>query len=101
MLLVIVARHGLHVHYMDVKTAFLYGGLEEEIYIGQPGGNIDDDGLVYRLQKSLYGLKQAPASSAKSSMRSLSFTALRNRHAIRQFISRQMGPRSVKKPVVP
>jgi ATP-binding cassette subfamily B (MDR/TAP) protein 1 len=45
-----------------VKTAFLYGVLEEEIYMLQPEGfaEIGNENLVYRLDKSLYGLKQAP-----------------------------------------
>ena len=47
---------------VDVKTAFLYGELEEEIYMEQPEGYIKpgDEDKVCRLRKSLYGLKQAP-----------------------------------------
>jgi len=45
---------------MDVKTAFLYSDLDEEIYMDQPDGYIDNQELVCRLRKSLYGLKQAP-----------------------------------------
>nr|GEU54044.1 putative RNA-directed DNA polymerase [Tanacetum cinerariifolium] len=49
-------------HNMDVKTAFLYGPLKEEVYVAQPEGFVDSDHLekVYRLRKALYGLKQAP-----------------------------------------
>ena len=45
---------------MDVKTAFLYGSLNEEIYITNPPGYKRTDGKVLRLRKSIYGLKQSP-----------------------------------------
>lgn len=44
----------------DVKTAFLYGNLEQDIYMNQPEGFDDGSGKVCKLNKSLYGLKQAP-----------------------------------------
>ena len=44
---------------MDVKTAFLYGDIDEEIYMEQPEG-YSDGNQVCRLKKSLYGLKQSP-----------------------------------------
>lgn len=45
----------------DVKTAFLYGTLEEEVYMTQPPGfETEDRNLVCRLKKSLYGLHQSP-----------------------------------------
>jgi hypothetical protein len=43
----------------DVKTAFLYGELEEEVYLEQQEG-FDDGSGVCRLKRSLYALKQAP-----------------------------------------
>nr|GEX66427.1 retrovirus-related Pol polyprotein from transposon TNT 1-94 [Tanacetum cinerariifolium] len=47
---------------MDVKSAFLYGPLKEEVYVNQPNDFVDPYHLdkVYSLKKALYGLKQAP-----------------------------------------
>jgi hypothetical protein len=61
-LLSLAASHGLLVHQMDVKAAFLNGELEEEIYMIQPDGFVvkDQEDKVCKLLKSLYGLKQAP-----------------------------------------
>jgi hypothetical protein len=48
------------VHHMDVKNTFLYGDLNEEIYMEKPEGYVQDPSLVCRLMKSLYELKQVP-----------------------------------------
>ena len=47
---------------MDVKSAFLNGVIEEEMFVKKPPGfeNLKNPYHVYKLKKSLYGLKQAP-----------------------------------------
>nr|GFA90127.1 hypothetical protein [Tanacetum cinerariifolium] len=53
---------GFMVFQMDVKSAFLYGTIEEEVYVCQPSGFKDPDypDKVYKMVKALYGLHQAP-----------------------------------------
>jgi len=61
-ILSLMAVEDLHLEQLDVKTTFLHGDLEEEIYMQQPQGYEvkGKEKLVCRLKKSLYGLKQAP-----------------------------------------
>src|SRR3954464_5810925 len=63
-LLAIAAYHDYEIWQMDVKTAFLNGNIEEELYMMQPEGYIDprNVGKVCKLQRSIYGLKQASRS---------------------------------------
>lgn len=58
MLLSVAGKRGYQVNHYDIKTAFLNGKLEEEIYMKQPPG-FQQGNKVLRLKKSLYGLKQA------------------------------------------
>ena len=61
-LLAMVAMWDLELEQMDVKTAFLHGSLEEEIYTLQSEGFVkpNSEKKVCRLRRSLYGLKQTP-----------------------------------------
>ncbi|GKB40101.1 retrovirus-related pol polyprotein from transposon TNT 1-94 [Tanacetum coccineum] len=53
---------GFIVYQMDVKSAFLYGKIDEEVYVSQPLGFVDPkySKKVYKVMKALYGLHQAP-----------------------------------------
>ena len=61
-LLAIASHLNFKLYQMEVKSAFLNGMLQEEVYVEQPKGFVDphrsDD--VYKLKRALYGLKQAP-----------------------------------------
>jgi hypothetical protein len=61
-LLAFFVAKGFKLHQMDVKSAFLNGVLEEEVYVRQPLGFESEENphRVYKMRKALYGLKQAP-----------------------------------------
>ncbi|KAL4302115.1 hypothetical protein GQ457_10G009760 [Hibiscus cannabinus] len=63
-LLAVAAFHDYEIWQMDVKTAFLNGKLEEDVYMTQPEGFVtpEDARKVCKLQRSIYGLKQASRS---------------------------------------
>ncbi|KAK8535528.1 hypothetical protein V6N12_057044 [Hibiscus sabdariffa] len=63
-LLSVAAFHDYEIWQMDVKTAFLNGKLEEDVYMTQPEGFVapGNAGNVCKLQRSIYGLKQASRS---------------------------------------
>src|SRR3954469_19511916 len=72
---------------MDVKSAFLNGVLEEEVYVLQPPGFIvtGQDSKVLRLHKALYGLRQAPrAWNAKldATLKTLGFSSSACEHSV-------------------
>ena len=62
LILSVVVAFDFEVEQMDVKTTFLHGDLEEEIYMNQPKGFVvkGKKELVCKLNKSMYGLKQSP-----------------------------------------
>jgi hypothetical protein len=61
-LLAFFVAKGFKLHQMDVKSAFLNGLLEEEVYVRQPLGFESEkySHRVHKMRKALYGLKQAP-----------------------------------------
>jgi len=61
LLLLLTANFDLEVHHINIKSAYLNGDLDEEIYMDQPKGLMvpGQESKVCRLKKSLYGLKQA------------------------------------------
>nr|GEY38151.1 hypothetical protein [Tanacetum cinerariifolium] len=64
------AHKSFTVYQIDIKIAFLYGPLKEEVYVNQPHGFVDPyhPDKVYRLKKALYGLKQAPRACVGTPM---------------------------------
>ncbi|GJU61500.1 putative ribonuclease H-like domain-containing protein [Tanacetum coccineum] len=62
MFLAFASYMGFIVYQMDVKSAFLYGTIDEEVYVSQPPGFVDSKfpKKVYKVVKALYGLHQAP-----------------------------------------
>ena len=56
-----VVHYDLKLHQMDVKTAFLNGDLEENVYMAQPKGFVveEKERMGCRMKKTIYGLKQA------------------------------------------
>jgi hypothetical protein len=77
-LLAVAAQEGWEVHHMDVKSAFLNGDLQEEVYVEQPAGFVAQgaEHKVLKLKKALYGMRQAPRAwndKLDSTMLSLDF----------------------------
>ncbi|RHN78204.1 putative RNA-directed DNA polymerase [Medicago truncatula] len=62
MVIALAAQKGWNVYQLDVKSAFLQGELNEEVFVDQPQGYVEkgDELKVYKLRRALYDLKQAP-----------------------------------------
>ena len=77
-LLAIVAAEDLELHQLDIKTAFLNGTIEEDIYLQQPPGYKEGPGnLACHLHRALYGLRQAPRqwhARLKQELEAIGFT---------------------------
>ena len=60
-IMALVTHYDLELYQMDVKTAFLNGDLEENVYMAQPKGFImeENERIGCRLKKFIFGLKQA------------------------------------------
>ena len=56
----------LHIHQLDVDSAFLYADLKEDVYMKPPPGMDMGEGYCLKLPKNLYGLKQAPRNWNKN-----------------------------------
>ena len=79
-LFALTAAMDLELFQMDVKTAFLHGDLDEELYMKQPRGYVipGKEKQVCKLKRSLYGLKQAPRQWYKK------FDAFMLKHAFKR-----------------
>ena len=60
LMLALTKAKKLHLHQLDVDSAFPYADLEEDVFMTPPPGMEVDEGFCLKLLKSLYGLKQAP-----------------------------------------
>jgi len=62
LLIAMSISHNWTIHHLDIKCAYLYGKLEEEVYMRLPPGHKDYDTKVARLLRPIYGLKQSGRS---------------------------------------
>jgi hypothetical protein len=86
-ILAVAADRGWRVHHLDVKSAFLNGELEEEVYVAQLEGFIKkgQEHLVLKLSKALYGLRQAPRAwniCLDKSLKELGFMRCKQEQAV-------------------
>ncbi|GBE88168.1 Retrovirus-related Pol polyprotein from transposon TNT 1-94 [Sparassis crispa] len=84
-LLALAAKLDLEIHQMDIKSAFLNGDLDEEIYMKVPPGFRRSNSLVWKLNKALYGLKQAGREwykKIRAEFEALGFTRCHSDHSV-------------------
>ena len=94
LLISLAAHNGWSIYQMDVKSAFLNGVLEEEVFVEQPLGFVKRgmEGKVLKLRKALYGLKQAPRAwntRIDSYLKSSGFEQCPHEHAI--YVKKEHG----------
>lgn len=87
LLLALAAKNGWKIHHLDVKSAFLNGEIQEEVYVTQPEGFVkeNEEHKVYKLLKALYGLRQAPRAwyaRLNKCLEDLGFTKCPYEHAV-------------------
>ena len=85
LMLGLAALEGWHTTGLDVRNAYLYGKLNEEIYMEQPEGFVKDLHIVFRLHWAIYGFKQAGlvwSRQLDASMRELGFVRLKSEAGI-------------------
>ena len=94
LILALAALEGWTISRLDIKSAYLYGTLDKEIYMEQPEGFVDANHpkKVLKLQKALYGLEQAGLAwwrAIKQSMEDLGFECLNSDTGV--FLYRKKG----------
>jgi hypothetical protein len=86
LILAVITHEGWRIHHMDVKSAFLNGELEEDVYVRQPSGFVaGQEHQVLKLKKVLHGLRQAPRawfSKLHTSLHSLKFVHSDHEHTV-------------------
>lgn len=93
MLFVLACVFGWYIDQMDVKTAFLYGDIDTDVFVELPP-NLKDNhpGMVCKLNKALYGLKQAPRiwfNTLKSALQNLGFAQIIDDYSV--FVNKDEG----------
>jgi len=92
-LIAIAAQRKLKIKQFDITTAFLYGTLEEDIYIKAPQGLTIQDNQALKLVKGLYGLKQSPrvwSNEFKSKIAAIGFAPTRSDGCVFRHLSKQI-----------